>query len=1064
MFKTFLTIFITLGLFSTLVFSRDYNYTEGWQMKGFGGYNSDISPEKLLFDNSHIKYIWAYQNKEWHRSYIHELGSDTSEIPGISSIKNNEGFWIKSDRSGTLSMPDANFKTLLTASRTLKSGWNMYGYEWDISYISFNNPHIKIVWSYNNSTKSWKAYSADKDIANLIKESGIDFITNISQNEGFWIYADAPTQFQIISPNAPHLKNTALNVKEGSTKDQMIGYINFADNFSGNINGFALLGDQNDTFKLSTTKALILEKPNNIDSTSKAIYTFKVQAHSDKGDSNIANLYVYVTPKAIQHITLSDKRKYDFMGDVLAFNDDKLFAGVYKADANAHSDVGKVYRFTNLAQTNYSENSYTEDYPSTYDHFGESFALKGDYLAVGVPGKRSSPYSQAGVVVVGKIKADGSFINVVQLYPDSTFTNQGFGQSVAMSDKNLLIGSKSIQDPSVYWYQKNSYGYFGYKEQIKPLDDTNSTEFGKQIAISGDYFAISSPNNNKVYFYKFTSDGYKLLDIIQKENSFAYKIAMDKSYLAIGEVGGKSVYLYKIVDDNLSKIATITPNIDTTSFGTNSLALKNGYLAIGETDNTQDSCLAMNESGGNIYLYVIDNNDTISLKDRYKECVRGYGEGVALGKSYLAVGAIYEASYINDTYVNATGAIYLYDLFPDLPKILNLPQNITYRDGSDKTDIFQFQTNKPVTYTLGGEYANLFDINQSTNTIMAKKDLIYLEDNNTFPITITIKSEDNKTKTYQTSVLLLPMLFHEKEYKRVKSPYTGRIWLDRNIGATEVCDSNKDDMSGCYGYYFQWGRGFDGHEQKNSATTSIRVSDLNNSGDKFIIGSVDWVAHNIDNNGSIREKRWGTLDGSSVCPLGFRVPTMAEFKAETTENNESIKNMEDAQNSFLKLPPSGDRQNQDGSISSDNYNMTWTLDNSSTDEYAYTLHLGYNYANFIIKDKASGLPLRCIKGDLPKFVWNSINDGLENVSIDAHPHITLDRKLPENYTSKVKCILKRVINDNLVNISLTFGTDYFDVYPNYNLRSNETYNLSCAIYDDFGNSHRASWTFTTANE
>jgi len=39
-----------------------------------------------------------------------------------------------------------------------------------------------------------------------------------------------------------------------------------------------------------------------------------------------------------------------------------------------------------------------------------------------------------------------------------------------------------------------------------------------------------------------------------------------------------------------------------------------------------------------------------------------------------------------------------------------------------------------------------------------------------------IKGDDNDT-----------ILFHGKVYKTVKSPYTDRVWLDKNIGADRVC-------------------------------------------------------------------------------------------------------------------------------------------------------------------------------------------------------------------------------------------------------------------------------------
>lgn len=40
-------------------------------------------------------------------------------------------------------------------------------------------------------------------------------------------------------------------------------------------------------------------------------------------------------------------------------------------------------------------------------------------------------------------------------------------------------------------------------------------------------------------------------------------------------------------------------------------------------------------------------------------------------------------------------------------------------------------------------------------------------------------------------------------YKTVKSPYTGRVWLDRNLGAKRACKTSKDED--CFGDYYTMG-------------------------------------------------------------------------------------------------------------------------------------------------------------------------------------------------------------------------------------------------------------------
>ena len=62
-------------------------------------------------------------------------------------------------------------------------------------------------------------------------------------------------------------------------------------------------------------------------------------------------------------------------------------------------------------------------------------------------------------------------------------------------------------------------------------------------------------------------------------------------------------------------------------------------------------------------------------------------------------------------------------------------------------------------------------------------------------------------------------------YGTVTSPHTGRVWLDRNLGAAQVCTSF-DDVA-CYGDYYQWGRNSDGHEDSasvNTATQAVNVT------------------------------------------------------------------------------------------------------------------------------------------------------------------------------------------------------------------------------------------------
>ncbi len=148
--------------------------------------------------------------------------------------------------------------------------------------------------------------------------------------------------------------------------------------------------------------------------------------------------------------------------------------------------------------------------------------------------------------------------------------------------------------------------------------------------------------------------------------------------------------------------------------------------------------------------------------------------------------------------------------------------------------------------------------------------------------------------------------FNGLDYKTLQSPDTGRIWLDRNLGAAQVATSSTDSAG--YGYLYQWGRNDDGHERRTSATTTTQATDVVNVGHSLFITDTasgrDWAS--VDTNGSIRANAWKDGGSNDICPAGFGVPTVAELMADTMNaTTVKITNSATAFSSFLKLPLAG---------------------------------------------------------------------------------------------------------------------------------------------------------------
>lgn len=225
---------------------------------------------------------------------------------------------------------------------------------------------------------------------------------------------------------------------------------------------------------------------------------------------------------------------------------------------------------------------------------------------------------------------------------------------------------------------------------------------------------------------------------------------------------------------------------------------------------------------------------------------------------------------------------------------------------------------------------------------------------------------------YNTNSIQEANITHNNiSYGIVKSPHTGKYWLDRNIGASSVCKDIND--TNCFGDYFQWGRDADGHEKSTSGITTTKETTITSTSNSFItaLGNYeDWTT--ADANRTQREARWSATDGSSVCPVGYRVPTETEIKAETSNLNGtySISNSADLFNSFLGIPAAGYRLRNDGTIGSVGTVIslaTTTLGISSDSIKTYDAD-GSSAAIYVNAGTRSsemqyGISVRCIKAD-----------------------------------------------------------------------------------------------------
>uniref|UniRef100_UPI0040481012 hypothetical protein n=1 Tax=Algoriphagus sp. TaxID=1872435 RepID=UPI0040481012 len=178
---------------------------------------------------------------------------------------------------------------------------------------------------------------------------------------------------------------------------------------------------------------------------------------------------------------------------------------------------------------------------------------------------------------------------------------------------------------------------------------------------------------------------------------------------------------------------------------------------------------------------------------------------------------------------------------------------------------------------------------------------------------------------------------------------TGRVWMDRNLGATQVATSSTD--AAAYGDLYQWGRGTDGHQLRTSSTTTQKSSSNTPGNANFILTDADWRS-------TTNDLLWqGEYGINNPCPSGFRVPTKAEWEA---ERNSWVGAGSVGAFGSLKLTMAGRRDESPGTFASIG---TWGGYWSSTINSTKADRISFDNNGWGLQEKprAQGLSVRCIK-------------------------------------------------------------------------------------------------------
>lgn len=218
----------------------------------------------------------------------------------------------------------------------------------------------------------------------------------------------------------------------------------------------------------------------------------------------------------------------------------------------------------------------------------------------------------------------------------------------------------------------------------------------------------------------------------------------------------------------------------------------------------------------------------------------------------------------------------------------------------------------------------------------------------------------------------------ETQVVEIFNPVTGRIWMDRNLGATRAANHITDEEA--YGHLYQWGRPADGHQYRTSPATNTTSSTDQPGHGRFIergtlsfYNPLDW---RDPQNPELWQPQASANDINNPCPTGYRLPTWAELDAERL--SWSSNNADGAFSSPLKLPMGGYRTvplytggPQFVGVGSDGYYWSSTVSNSQSFGFSFNSQ----DANSTASDRQEGFSVRCIKStQMPIVIDSDVSD------------------------------------------------------------------------------------------
>ncbi len=258
--------------------------------------------------------------------------------------------------------------------------------------------------------------------------------------------------------------------------------------------------------------------------------------------SGMAYIYDLQTGNLLHTLSNPTPAKNDYFGYDTEISGNYAAVSAYK-DGTGAIFSGSVYMFdVNTGNLLYTLNNPN---PSPYDYFGYSMDMNNNYLAVAAPYYNDSA-TDSGIVYIYDVST-GNLLNTI--YNPHIEDNDYFGKTLAISDDYVAISSYNDMDGTLT--DEGQVEIFNILSgdlvaTISSPNNVNSGEFGLYMNISDNTIIIGDPFNDNiardagaVYIYKMDFSGS---DTINGAGGDDILYGLDGDDIIYGGAGNDTIY------------------------------------------------------------------------------------------------------------------------------------------------------------------------------------------------------------------------------------------------------------------------------------------------------------------------------------------------------------------------------------------------------------------------------------------------------------------------------------------------------------------------------------------